>query len=344
MATFLQSSGAISISDINSVFGRGNNLNAYRGTTYYTVAGGGTASSFSGGAISMNSFYGTGPSPNRVAISYTYSYDVANAYLNVSRISGYSAGLSDITVYVNAGVYLYALTNGDNGLNLYGANTGDTVYLVNNGYILGGGGVGGQGGSNTVNGGSGGNGSSAINLGQSVTISNYPYGYIGGGGGGGAGGAGSLSGKIIIGGGGGGGGAGGGNGGADYTNANAGGTGGDRGSAGGNGSGGTNGGGAGGAGGSQFYSGGGGGRIIPGYGGTASGTGGNGGATGFGASAGTNGGGGGGGWGGAGGSGGNGDSSPGSPGAGGLAVQLNGFSVTWVGGTNSSNRAFGGVA
>ena len=61
MAGYLQSSGAISMSQINSVFdGRGNNLNAYRGTTWYTAAGG--SGTFSSGAISFNDFYNKGPS------------------------------------------------------------------------------------------------------------------------------------------------------------------------------------------------------------------------------------------------------------------------------------------
>ena len=57
---YLQSSGAISMSDINGVFGRGNNLNAYRGTTWYTAAGG--SGTFSSGAISFSDFYSKGPS------------------------------------------------------------------------------------------------------------------------------------------------------------------------------------------------------------------------------------------------------------------------------------------
>lgn len=55
----LQSSGAISISQINSEFGRGNNLNSYRGTTWYTDAGG--SGTFSSGAISMSEFYSKRP-------------------------------------------------------------------------------------------------------------------------------------------------------------------------------------------------------------------------------------------------------------------------------------------
>lgn len=55
----LQSSGAISISQINAEFGRGNDLNSYRGTTWYTDAGG--SGTFSSGAISMSEFYSKRP-------------------------------------------------------------------------------------------------------------------------------------------------------------------------------------------------------------------------------------------------------------------------------------------
>ena len=64
MATFLPSSGAISINDINSVFSRGNNLNAYRGTVYCTASTGAASYVFPSGTISISDFYGTGPSPN----------------------------------------------------------------------------------------------------------------------------------------------------------------------------------------------------------------------------------------------------------------------------------------
>jgi hypothetical protein len=62
MAGFLQASGnPISMSQINSVFdGRGNNLNAYRGTTWFTAAGG--SGTFSSGTISFSDFYLKGPS------------------------------------------------------------------------------------------------------------------------------------------------------------------------------------------------------------------------------------------------------------------------------------------
>jgi len=64
MAGYLQASGAISMSQINSVFdGRGNNLNSYRGTSWFTAAGG--SGTFSSGAISFNDFYNKGPSAAR---------------------------------------------------------------------------------------------------------------------------------------------------------------------------------------------------------------------------------------------------------------------------------------
>ena len=53
----LPASGALSMSAINTEFGRGNNLNSYRGTSYYLTASG--PFTFSSGAISFNNFYGT---------------------------------------------------------------------------------------------------------------------------------------------------------------------------------------------------------------------------------------------------------------------------------------------
>lgn len=81
MATFLQTSGAISMSDINGLFARGNDLNSYRGTTYYTSSTG--PNTFSSGAISFNNFYGTGPSSgvtvtvniNALTDTFIASYD-----------------------------------------------------------------------------------------------------------------------------------------------------------------------------------------------------------------------------------------------------------------------------
>ena len=53
----LQSSGAITMAEINTEFGYGLNLNAYRGQDYWTDAG--THTTFSAGAIDMADFYST---------------------------------------------------------------------------------------------------------------------------------------------------------------------------------------------------------------------------------------------------------------------------------------------
>jgi hypothetical protein len=67
----LPSSGALSMSAINAEFGRGNNLNSYRGTQYYTSSAG--PFTFPSGTISFNNFYGT----QAAVPSYTIEYYVA---------------------------------------------------------------------------------------------------------------------------------------------------------------------------------------------------------------------------------------------------------------------------
>jgi hypothetical protein len=160
------------------------------------------------GAASASGF-GFGAA-GRPQLAYVYSSNTANASLNVTSISGYKAGKSDITITVNAGVYLYATSTGNYGLNLTGGAVGDTVTLVNNGFILGQGGYGGD--YSTINGQTGG---PALNIGiaTNITVNNTNgSAYIAGGGGGGACGS---NGNFGCGqsNGGGGGGAGGGNGG-----------------------------------------------------------------------------------------------------------------------------------
>ena len=80
---------------------------------------------------------------SRVALSYTIAANTTNLSISVDSISGYVAGKSDITVTVNAGIYVYSVVEGSRALNIGRASTGDTVKLVNNGYIVGWGGNGG---------------------------------------------------------------------------------------------------------------------------------------------------------------------------------------------------------
>jgi hypothetical protein len=325
----LPASGAISLNDVNVELG-------LSGTAAITMNDSAVRTLFgvASGAIGMNSGYGKS---NRAAISYTYSASAANPSLNVTTIGGYVAGKSDITITVNAGVYLYSTSTGTPGLTLSGGSSGDTVTLVNNGFIMG---MGGN-GSNNVNT-QPGNGGIGLQLGFNTTVNNTNgSAYIGGGGGGGNG---STGGANRAGGGGG---AGGGSGAS--TIYGGGGGGGGLGATGSNGSSncgsyfGSGGGSGGGAGGYQAGvcggGGGGGGRIFAGSGGAGgTGGGGAGGSANATGSNGSGGGGGGGGWGAAGGRGNN----FGLNGAGGKAVNLNGYSVTWTSG--NTTRVYGSVS
>lgn len=289
------------------------------------------------GAITMpTNFYGKS---NRAVLNYTYSSNTANASLNLSALSGYISGKSDITITVDAGVYVYSTSTGSYGLNLSGGTTGDTLVIVNNGYIMG---MGGQGADSDGYAKNANPGGPALNLGfgmSGCTINNQS-GYITGGGGGG--GSYNYQNSRRTGGGGG---AGGGEGGTTGFARGAGGGPGQSGTAGGNAEGG-----------------GGGGRIVPGTGGArtqgggAGGGGGgsqHGGAGGSGNSAGSNatqankqdGGGGGGGWGAVGGQGTSGSQGSYTAGAsGGKGINLNAKTITWTGGSASSSRVYGVVS
>jgi hypothetical protein len=123
----------------------------------------------------------------RSTIPVVLSSTQANCTVAISTLSGYVAGSSNITITVNAGVYLYSTNSANAGLTISGGTTGDTITVVNNGYIMGLGGNGGTGVALPTVGGS------AIKLaltaGQTptVVVTNGASAYIGGGGGGGGG-------------------------------------------------------------------------------------------------------------------------------------------------------------
>lgn len=220
---------------------------------------------------------------------------------NIRTAAGSPSSRVDVILTINSGIY----AGGNPGITTgTGWATGSTIKIINNGYITGAGGNGGRGGNVGSNGSAGQIGKDALSLGWNVTIDNT-NGYIFGGGGGGGGGAGIIDGLGGAAGGGGGGGQG-------YP----GGAGGDRGSGGGIAAGdGTDGSrtnrGSGGAGGQDgFY-------PV---------TGGNGGNGGLWASNGVSG------------QSVTGDTTynGGFRGAGGKAIDLNGYTVTWLGGNNST--------
>lgn len=204
--------GTISLNDVNVELGLSGTTNiSMNQANVRTLAGVGG----SGTIISMNDLRGKS---NRVSISYTFSSNTANASLNLSAISGYVSGKSDITITINSGVYLYATSTSNAGLTLTGGTSGDTLTIVNNGFIMGMGGAGG--GSTTyVATVSGQDGGTALSIPISATINNTNgSAYIGGGGGGGCGyGVNSTKSPVYQKFSGGGGGAGGGNGGAGFS-------------------------------------------------------------------------------------------------------------------------------
>ena len=243
----LPSSGTLTMAQINAEFGRGNNLNAYRGTSYYTSSAG--PFTFSSGAISFSDFYGTQLAAP--VFSFTISAHQNQANLRTLAVAAGWDQSKPVIATLAAGYYIYSTTT-TAALTINGSWPGGVTF-VNNGYVMGFGGTGGglnyNGSAYTYNLGLTA-GSNAINLGVSCTIQNNSY--IGGGGGGGG-----FAGNSLNAGAGypGGGGAGGGTGGTQNMNGtiSPGGAGGGIGSSGGNGTI-VNG----------YYSGGGGGRIMPG--------------------------------------------------------------------------------
>lgn len=317
----IQGSGQIKLTELATEFG---GTAPYSLKAYYR--GGGRVPTNNtnvpaSGAIGLKNFYSA---VNRVLLVQTFATDTTQTTLNVSALPGYVAGITDVTITVNSGVYVYSTNVANPALTITGATAGDAITLVNNGFIIGKGGNGATSGVN-LSPQAGTPAGPAMSLGFNISITNNSF-IAGGGGGGGA--------SQYPGNGTGGGGAGGGTGATDGPYA--GGAGGGPGQAG---SQGTS---------SQgnfpnYGGGGGGGRILPGVGGfgsqfsTKSGGGGAGGGSsagnsrgGDGGSAGNAGGdagaaGGGGGWGARGGNGGG-----GAGGAGGKAINLNGYTITYV--------------
>lgn len=154
------------------------------------------------GAISMSNFYGKS---NRVTSNITISANTSNYILDTAKAPGYVAGVTDVTLTINSGVFISSTSTGSYAFTVSPFASGDTVRIINNGTIVGRGGNGGFGNGRSFSGGTGGAGGPALLVNFPITLNNAP-GRIAGGGGGGGGGASHVS---IGGGGGGGGGIGG---------------------------------------------------------------------------------------------------------------------------------------
>lgn len=139
------------------------------------------------GQIAIGNFYGAS---NRIALSQTISSNVQNYNIYNSRPGGYVAGITDLTLTVNA--VIGSSSTGSFALTIGSFASGDTVTIINNSYIVGCGGNGGYGGGADATGNPGAGAGPALNANRAVTI--YNYGVIGGGGGGGGGTGGTTTG------------------------------------------------------------------------------------------------------------------------------------------------------
>ena len=173
-------SGQISLNDVNVELGRsGTTTIALGDSNVRSLAG------VASGAISMNNLRGKS---NRVSSSITISANTSNYVLNTSKVTGYVAGKTDVTLTINSGVVVYSGSTGSSAFQVDTSWTsGDTITIVNNGTILGKGGSGGFGAIYGYQAGSGGSGGTALNVLRATTINNA-NGRIAGGGGGGGGG------------------------------------------------------------------------------------------------------------------------------------------------------------
>ena len=184
----LPSSGTLSLANIQTEFGGANPISL---SEYYRNGGlvpnaAQNAAIPTSGAISISNFYGT---TNRIPINITLSASAYNYDVYANRGGSYVAGISDITVTVDAGVYIGSTSTATYAMTVSSSfNAGDTVTIINNGTIEGMGGAGGAAifAANPGNVGLG--GGNALSVARATTIQNNSI--IAGGGGGGGGGAG----------------------------------------------------------------------------------------------------------------------------------------------------------
>lgn len=193
----LPSRGAISFSDINAELGRSRTAQINLGDVSVRSLVG-TPAGAGAGTIGLSAGYGKA-SGGISSFSYTTSITVNTPNYNL-KTAAIAAGWDQIsilnaTVTIAAGVYVYSVSTGSYAFDT-GANftTGTTLALINNGTILGMGGVGGGNarydapGYTLVNATAGAAGGPALNAQYAIAITNNGS-IAGGGGGGGGGGA-----------------------------------------------------------------------------------------------------------------------------------------------------------
>jgi hypothetical protein len=193
----LQTTGHISLNNINGEFSKGRDFAPYHGVKFYKPSTS-TLGNFSTNTLHMSDFYGT---QNGIIINVTISSDTQNYVLSPSNGSispTYVAGFTTINLTINSGIYVGSTTTGTYSFTVSGFTTGDTINLINNGIIIGCGGAGGNGHSNAA-GDPGYVGGPALYLQYATNITNNGT-ISGGGGGGGAADGGTTYGSCLGGG------------------------------------------------------------------------------------------------------------------------------------------------
>ena len=181
--------------NINLEFSRGNLMSSYRGVKYYKPSTA-TIGYFDSTNLNFSQFRGTQSSV--IGNIAAFSVDTQNYTLNPAAVTGYVAGFTKVTVTINSGIYIGSSSTSTYALTITGFVNGDTVNLINNGFIIGAGGNGGAGRSNN-SGLPGDPGGNALLLECPVNITNNGT-IAGGGGGGGAADGGTTYGSCFGGG------------------------------------------------------------------------------------------------------------------------------------------------
>ena len=171
----LQTSGAISLANIQTEFGGSNPISL---SEYYGAAAGVPTS----GTINIGHFYGKSSQ-----FAFTISTNQTNASLYTLATNAGWDGSSNLQATINSGVYISSNSTGTPALTVSGSYPAG-VTLINNGIIVGRGGNGGNGGGVNHTGYAGSAGGNALTTSVALTVQNNGT-IAGGGGGGGGGGA-----------------------------------------------------------------------------------------------------------------------------------------------------------
>lgn len=193
----IKTSGFLRITDIKNEYNKGYDLANYKGVSWYWNAYG-NLGAFSTSNLNMKQFFGKS---SQVIINLTISADTQNYDVKTSAGGTYVAGFTTINLTINSGIYVGSSSTGSYAMTVTGFTSGDTINIINNGFIIGAGGNGGNGGTGSGQSGrtAGSNGGNALYLNYPTKITNN--GTIAGGGGGGAGGDGGQTYGSCLGGG-----------------------------------------------------------------------------------------------------------------------------------------------